>query len=179
MEAEAEVLKLEAERRLGQLMQVQRETFGLNKGGGDQRSDHRGIQNPGDPPTLAEAGIDKNLAKKARAAAAAMSEAEFKEAAKAKRDAVRTRSKKKAGPKPIAPDSDTVKAETEKPKAAKAVSSHDTALTGFTERVLDLVRRISNHKPKRFAKTAVKPDDLAKLGKFFADLAALKTGVAS
>jgi hypothetical protein len=36
------------------------------------------------------------------------------------------------------------------------------------------LRRISNNPPKRFAKTSVGADDLAKLGKFFADLAQLK-----
>jgi hypothetical protein len=95
MEAEAEVLKFEAERRLGQLMQAQKETVGFNKGGGDQRSDHRDSKNPGGPPTLAEAGIGKNLASKARAAAA-MPEAEFKEATEAKREAVQTRKQNQA-----------------------------------------------------------------------------------
>jgi hypothetical protein len=90
MEAEAEVLKLEAERKLGQLMTAQKETIGFNKGGGDQRSDHRDSENPGGPPTLAEAGIDKNLAKRARAAAS-MSEPEFEAAKEAKRDVVLTR----------------------------------------------------------------------------------------
>jgi hypothetical protein len=90
MEAEAAVLKLEAERRLGQLMAAQKATIGFNKGGGDQRSDHRNSKKPGDPPTLAEAGIDKNLADKARKAAA-MPETVFEEAKEAKRTAVLTR----------------------------------------------------------------------------------------
>ena len=38
----------------------------LAKGGGDKKSDHRGIYSPGDPPTLAEQGVDKELAKGAR-----------------------------------------------------------------------------------------------------------------
>jgi hypothetical protein len=65
---------------------------------------------------------------------------------------------------------------TSKPKPARAVAPKDTALLAFTERVLDLVQRISNHKPGRFAGTAVKADDLAKLGEFFADVASLKRG---
>jgi hypothetical protein len=87
MEAEAEVLKLEAERKLGQLMEAQRETIGLNKGG---RPKTGVLKTPvSEKPTLAEAGINKNLAKKARSAAA-MPEKEFKEAIAAKREVVRT-----------------------------------------------------------------------------------------
>jgi hypothetical protein len=89
LEADAAELKLEAERKLGQLMAAQKKTIGFNKGGGDQRSDHRGSKNPGDPATLAEAGIDKNLAKRARAAAK-KSDAEFEAAKEAKRTAVLT-----------------------------------------------------------------------------------------
>jgi hypothetical protein len=163
MEAEAEVLKLEAERRLGQLIQAQRETVGLNKGGGDQRSDHRVSRKPGGPPTLAEAGIDKNTAHRARQAAD-MSEADFKEAAEAKRKTVRSKQRKVTE---------------SAPKKKGSVAPKDTALIGFDAHVLDLVRRIAKHHAARFKGTAVKADDLAKLGKFFADLAALKTVVAS
>jgi hypothetical protein len=86
MEAEAEVLKLEAERKLGQLMKAQRETIGLNQGG---RPKTGVLVTPvSEKPSLTEAGIDKNLAKKARTAAA-MSEKEFKEAISAKRALVR------------------------------------------------------------------------------------------
>jgi hypothetical protein len=63
-----------------------------------------------------------------------------------------------------------------KPKAARAVSPQDIALLDFTARVADLVQRIAKHEPKRFVGTAVSADDLAKLGKFFADLASLKRG---
>jgi hypothetical protein len=37
-----------------------------NKGGGDQVSEHRVIEKPSGPASLAAAGIDKNLAKRAR-----------------------------------------------------------------------------------------------------------------
>jgi hypothetical protein len=86
VEAEAAVLKLEAERKLGQLMEAQKESVGFNKGGRPKT----GIpENPvsDKPLTLAEAGIDKNLAAKARAAAA-MPETEFEQAKGAKREAV-------------------------------------------------------------------------------------------
>jgi hypothetical protein len=59
-----------------------------------------------------------------------------------------------------------------------AVAPKDIALIGFNERVLDLLQRISNNQPDRFAKTSVGADDLAKLGKFFADLAQIKAGAA-
>jgi hypothetical protein len=65
----------------------------------------------------------------------------------------------------------------QKPEAAKprrGVTSKDVALSDFTARVCDLIRRTSGQKLERFAKTAVKVDDLAKLGKFLTDLADLK-----
>ena len=63
------------------------------------------------------------------------------------------------------------------PEAAKlrrAVTPKDEALFDFTARVCDLIRRTSGQQLKRFAATAVKADDLAKLGKFLTDLANLK-----
>ena len=68
MEADAVTLRLRAERRLGELMSAQRETVGLAPAG---RPKQIGLEsNPIiRPPTLAEAGIDKNLAHRARAAA--------------------------------------------------------------------------------------------------------------
>jgi hypothetical protein len=65
----------------------------------------------------------------------------------------------------------------QRPAAAaprRAVTSKDEALFDFTARVLDLVRRTRGQKVGRFAKTDVKADDLAKLGKFLTDLADLK-----
>lgn len=110
MEAEAAVLKLEAERRLGQLMTAQKATVGFSKGGGDQRSGHRVSKKPSGPPTLAEAGVGKNLAHKARSAAA-MTDEQFEAAKASKRDAVLVRSahkttktgvlRRKAPPAPI------------------------------------------------------------------------------
>jgi hypothetical protein len=69
MEVDAAEIRIRAERRLGELMEAQKQTVGLAKG---QLS--RGLElNPrenSDPPTLAEAGIDKNLAHRARTYAA-------------------------------------------------------------------------------------------------------------
>ena len=65
----------------------------------------------------------------------------------------------------------------QRPMAAapkRAVTPQDEALFGFTAAVLDLMRRTRGQKVGRFAKTAVKADDLAKLGKFLTDLADLK-----
>ena len=53
------------------------------------------------------------------------------------------------------------------------MTSKDEALFDFTARVLDLVRRTRRREVGRFAKTAVKADDLVKLGKFLTDLANL------
>ncbi len=65
----------------------------------------------------------------------------------------------------------------QKPEAAKprsAVTPKDEALFDFTARVCDLIRRTGRHKFERFAKTDVKVEDLARLGKFLTDLANLK-----
>ena len=61
-------------RRLGEMMEEQRQTIGMNEGakgnpGGQGAKIERGFKNPAQP-TLTEAGIDKNLAKRARATAA-------------------------------------------------------------------------------------------------------------
>jgi hypothetical protein len=73
---EAKQICIFAERRLGQMMKEQKKTVGLNSGG---RPKTGLSDNPVSfKPTLAEAGIDKNLAHRARGLAA-MSEKEFKE----------------------------------------------------------------------------------------------------
>ena len=78
LELDAAEIRIRAERRLGELMAAQREAVGVNKGGGDRKSDHRVEIKPGDLATLAEAGIDKNLAHRARTLAA-VPEAKFEE----------------------------------------------------------------------------------------------------
>jgi hypothetical protein len=72
--AEATEIVRRAERKLGQLMAEQKLTVGFNKGGaekgvGRKGKKNAGLENPAFPPTLAEAGIDKNLAYRARSAA--------------------------------------------------------------------------------------------------------------
>src|SRR5262245_59536683 len=58
-----------SERRLGELMELQAGQYGLNKGGKGMQKPYRVSGKPG-KGTLAEAGIDKNLANRARKAAA-------------------------------------------------------------------------------------------------------------
>jgi hypothetical protein len=77
MELDAAEIRLRAEHRLGELIEAQKETVGLAKGGQPYQS--TGVKHtPVDKPTLASADIDKELAKRARKMAR-LSEAEFKD----------------------------------------------------------------------------------------------------
>jgi hypothetical protein len=78
LEADAFEIRKRAERRLGNMMQALRETVGLATPGGAMRPEHRVVRKPDAIPTLAEAGIDKNLANRARSAAGVPAE-EFEE----------------------------------------------------------------------------------------------------
>jgi LPS O-antigen subunit length determinant protein (WzzB/FepE family) len=76
MEQKALELRLRAERKLGQMMEAQKQTVGFNKGtAGKGRPKLGGASarppknDEPAPPTLAEAGIDKHLAQAARNAA--------------------------------------------------------------------------------------------------------------
>lgn len=60
-----------------------------------------------------------------------------------------------------------------KPPAAKSSSAGDSTLFTFTAHVRELLRLTDKRKAERFAKTAVKAADLARLGQFLADLAGL------
>jgi hypothetical protein len=68
LEADASEIRLRAERRLGEMMEQQRQTVGLHKGGrpetGSQRNPVKAANDQ--PPTLAQAGITKDLAHRAR-----------------------------------------------------------------------------------------------------------------
>ena len=73
MEIDAAEIRIRAERRLGELMAAQKATIGVAKGGdhGGRASKDGLRHNPSNArPTLAEAGIDKNLANRARTYAA-------------------------------------------------------------------------------------------------------------
>jgi hypothetical protein len=68
LEANAMKIRMRAERRIGELIKSQSETVGLSKGG---RPPKTGLsENPVSKATLKETGIDKNLAHRARSAAA-------------------------------------------------------------------------------------------------------------
>jgi hypothetical protein len=101
-EADAAEIRLKAVRRLGEMIQTQKATVGLNKGGGDQRSDHRVSKKPGEKPTLAEAGIGKNLAHRARTLAK-MAKPAFEQAVQDKRRAVIARTTRPTTTKPVQP----------------------------------------------------------------------------
>jgi N6-adenosine-specific RNA methylase IME4 len=87
LEADAIEIRMRATRRMDQMRQEQKATVGLAKGGGDKRSDHRGKKSPSGPPTLADAGITKDLAKEGRKLGA-LSELEFEKAVKSARENV-------------------------------------------------------------------------------------------
>lgn len=76
LEVQAAEIRIRAERRIGELMAAQRDAGEMAKGGQPHQS--TGLQkNPvAAPPTLAEVGIDKNLADRARKYAA-IPEGEF------------------------------------------------------------------------------------------------------
>lgn len=79
LEIDAAEIRMRAERRLGELIQAQKETVGLAKGGehgGRTRIDGSRVDPANPRPTLAEVGIDKHLADRARKMAA-ISEKKF------------------------------------------------------------------------------------------------------
>lgn len=76
LEIDAAEIRMRSERRLGELMQAQRESVGLAKPPGSNQYKDRVRTGPEAPATLAEAGIDKHLADRARKMAA-VPEAKF------------------------------------------------------------------------------------------------------
>ena len=78
LELDAAEIRIRAERRLGELMAAQRASVGTARPPGANQHQDRVAPKPEAPPTLAEAGIDKNLAHRARALAA-VPEEQFEE----------------------------------------------------------------------------------------------------
>lgn len=75
MEIAAAQIRFRAERRLGELIIAQKETVGLNRGGGTGANQHRAArsepeQAADEPPTLEQAGIDRKLSSRAQRMAA-------------------------------------------------------------------------------------------------------------
>jgi hypothetical protein len=66
MELNAQKVRLRAERRLGELMKLQKETIGLNTGARGIGKSVRPGADAHSKPTLKEAGISNRLADKAR-----------------------------------------------------------------------------------------------------------------
>jgi hypothetical protein len=101
LEAEAIATRKMAERRLGQMIAEQKATVGLSKGGGPGSGrGNKGVKarvrkKPAlnEPVTLAEAGIDKNLAHRARQMAA-LPESTFNQAINKLKEKVTTGARK-------------------------------------------------------------------------------------
>lgn len=72
MEIDAAEIRIRAERRLGELIIAQKETVGLNKGGAGIGKPKSAVPEEyhTQPPTLAEAGIDKKLSARSQKTAA-------------------------------------------------------------------------------------------------------------
>jgi N6-adenosine-specific RNA methylase IME4 len=83
MVADAIEIRMRATRRMDEMRQQQKDTVGLAKGG----KPYTGVRNTPVKPTLADAGIDKNLAKEGRKLGA-MSDSEFEHAVQTARSAV-------------------------------------------------------------------------------------------
>jgi N6-adenosine-specific RNA methylase IME4 len=79
MEADAAEIRLRAERRVGEMIDEQKKTVGLNTGSRGRRVSEK--------PTLANSGVDKNLANKARTLGA-MSSKQFEDVVDKTRQAV-------------------------------------------------------------------------------------------
>jgi N6-adenosine-specific RNA methylase IME4 len=84
LEADAIEIRMRATRRMDQMRLEQKATVGLVKGG---RQSNRVMKKPSSIPTLADAGIDKNLANEGRKLGA-LSEREFEKAITTAREAV-------------------------------------------------------------------------------------------
>jgi hypothetical protein len=129
LEADAFEIRKRAERRLGEMIQEQRETVGLAKPGGDMRTKHRVAKKPDAIPTLLEAGIDKNLAHRARSAAAVPAE-KFAQIVKEGREQITAASDRvtikliKAGARAERPN-----AESRDPLSRRAVDDHGVPST--------------------------------------------------
>lgn len=90
LEIDASEIRFRAERRIGELMAAQREHFGTAQG---RRSDLGLNSTQVEKPTLADAGIDKNLADRARKYAA-VPEQEFEEILADRRERIETENKR-------------------------------------------------------------------------------------
>jgi len=172
LEADAAEIRMRAERRLGQLMEQQKQTVGFNKGG---KSEHRNrVKTKPGKVTLTEAGIDKNLAQQARTAAKP-SDQEFESKVAAEKEYITapkpvTVSEKPKPKKPATPRRRVPAADSKPP----SVSAEDIALKRFTTVAAGLVQLTRNRSAERFAKTALPDEGIRQLAKLFSDLAKIR-----
>ena len=87
MEADALEIRMRATRRMDQLRQDQKATVGLAKPRGSNQHKDRVARKPDAPATLAEAGIDKNLAHEGRKLGA-LNDKDFEKAVTSARTAI-------------------------------------------------------------------------------------------
>jgi N6-adenosine-specific RNA methylase IME4 len=87
MEADAIEIRMRATRRMDQMRQEQKATVGLASGKEGKRKALGLTKNPSDRPTLAEAGINKNLANEGRKLGA-LSDREFEKAVTTAREGI-------------------------------------------------------------------------------------------
>jgi hypothetical protein len=147
LELDATEIRARATRRIGEMMAVQ------PKAAGGQPYQSTGVSNTpvNRPMTLAEAGIDKNLAKSAR---------ELGDLSKEEFEAVlatwRMRCLENARVTALKVDNVRHAKRIETADATRApVSARDICLQQFDAHVLELIRITFGKKPERFAKTAV------------------------
>jgi N6-adenosine-specific RNA methylase IME4 len=126
LEADAAEIRLRAERRVGQMMEEQKETVGLAPAG--RPSKKIGFSENPITPTLAEAGIDKNLANRARKFAA-MDETSFSELVADTRDTVQ-RGVERAAVKAVEIAAARASYESRKEQGAKVDDLHALARSG-------------------------------------------------
>jgi hypothetical protein len=128
IKATAEEIKARAERKLGQMMQEQKENVGFNKGGRPKTgfSETR-------LPTLAEAGVDKNLAHRARRQAAKSVEKFEADIAEKKASITEHKRKQKAANTPPAARRSAAKGKTNAASDSKSRVSHIDIIAAWND----------------------------------------------
>jgi hypothetical protein len=152
LEADAAEIKMRAERRLGEMMQAQKETVGFHKGGRPQETGSARDPVSEKPGTLGEAGIDKHLADRARKEAAKPKEQFEENVAKKKHDVLKgkgnTKTVKGKGGGKGKNEGKGKKSEGEKPSQDIA----DVCIELVRQGIEGTAREIANHHDKGLAR---------------------------